>query len=143
MKTKISGIASLLTCVMLAIGMAACGQSNMIRQDEERAVYRYKIRVYYLDGGSRERTFLTKASPYIATGHRSIRGCGDGFPRLYWERVETYGKYRDNGACRFEVLYKKDVSEEYYKAKIISTRKTPDGCIIHKLDRDKKKGGGL
>lgn len=129
MRTKISGIASLLTCVMLAVGMASCFP---IHKDEEFAVYRYSVNLHYLDGGSNKRTFVTHWEPYIGVGYRSS------FPRFYWTLVGGR-ECVENGVCRFEIISKRDITEEYYKAKIISTRKTSDGCIIHKLDRDKKR----
>lgn len=129
MKTKISEIASLLTCVMLAIGMAACHAP--IHEDEEFAVYRYSVNLHYLDGGSKKRTFITRWEPYISAGYKS------GFPRFYWTPVGER-EYMENGVCRFEVISKRDITEEYYGKKIISSRRYWDpassvGGTLHKL----------
>lgn len=123
------------------LGMTSCG--DFPRENEVYAVYRYTVQLHYLDGGSKERSFLTVFEPYISAGYRG------GFPRFYWRPMGEWTEVYENGVCRYEVLYKKDVTEEYYGHKIISTRRCIDRMvtpvynrIVHKLDMgDKEKGG--
>ena len=59
--------------------------------------------------------------------------------------VGEWQEYMENGVCRFEVISKRDITEEYYSKKIVSSREywnpfTYEGGTLHKLT---EKGGEL
>lgn len=121
----------------LLIGMTSCG--DYPHANEVHAVYRYTVQLYFMDGGTAEKTFLAreeKYEPHIGTGYRG------GFPRFHW--ISDKGRSHSmDGVCRFKVISKRDVSEEYYGKKIISTRQywdawTYTGGTLHTLEQ---KGG--
>lgn len=123
-----------LTAILMAflmIGMTSCG--DYPRKKEVHAVYRYTVRLYFMDGGTEEKTFLTRDEPYIGTRYKS------GFPRFHWSS-DKWEPYCLDGVCRFKVISKRDVTEEYYNDKIISTRQywdawTHTGGTLHTLEQ--------
>lgn len=123
--------------VFLMIGMTSCG--DYPHANEVHAVYRYTVRLYFMDGGTEEKTFLATEEvyePHISAGYRG------GFPRFRW--ISDNGRSHClDGVCRFKVISKRDVSEEYYNKKIVSTRQywdawTHTGGTLHTLA---EKGG--
>lgn len=125
-----------LASCLLAVSTTSC---YPIYGDEEFAVYHYTVKLYYLDGGTKTRTFDTNQKPYISSGYK------DGFPRFYWRPMGEWQEYMENGVCRFEVISKRDITEEYYSKKIVSSREywnpfTYEGGTLHKLT---EKGGEL
>ena len=127
-----------LTAILMAflmVGMTSCG--DYPRKNEVHAVYRYTVKLYFMDGATEEKTFLAREEvyePHISTGYKS------GFPRFRW--ISDKGRsHRLDGVCRFKVLSKRDVSEEYYKKKIVSTRRYWDpwvstGGVLHTLEQE-------
>lgn len=110
------------------LGMTSC---YPVHEDEEFAVYKYSVMLHYLDGGTKTRTFITNWEPYISSGYKS------GFPRFYWTPIGEC-EYMENGVCRFKVISKRDITEEYYNKKIVSSRQywnpmTYVGGTLHKL----------
>lgn len=114
--------------MLFLLGMTSC---YPIHQDEKFAVYRYSVNLHYQDGGAKVRTFDTNWKPYIATGYKS------GFPRFYWTPIGD-GQHVEDGVCRFEIISRRDITEEYYGKKIISSREYWNpwnyvGGTLHKL----------
>lgn len=119
-----------LTAILVTLLMIGTTSCECLDSDEEQAVYLYTVRAYYLDGGSRVITMKGFYPPEV----ECYRG-------NYW--LASYhglcGRERvlEPAACRYDLLETKDISEEYYGKKIVSSRSFRE-TIIHKLA---EKGG--
>lgn len=114
----------------LMIGMTSC--YHYLGENEVQAVYRYTIKAYYLDGGSRVITMKGFFSPKV----QSYKGS-------YW--LETFYGYdgsirmSEPAVCRYDLLHKEDITEEYYGRKIVSSE-VDGNIVVHTLEQ---KGGAL
>ena len=110
---------------LLMLGVTSC--CHCLGEDEVQAVYRYTIRAYYLDGGNKVITMKGFFPPKV----RSYKGS-------YW--LETYyghnGSMRmtESAACRYDLLHKEDVTEEYYGRNIASSE-VIDNVVVHTLEK--------
>lgn len=123
-------LTAVLLSLLLALGIASCNQ-HFLASNERQAIYRYTIKAYYLDGGSRVITMKGFFPPkvYSYRGAYSLKTC--------------YGAYNGNirdsetAACRYDLLHTEDITAEYYNAEIVSTQ-VYDGVTVHTI---KGKGG--
>lgn len=124
MKRKLTAI----LMAFLMVGITSC--YHYLGENEVQAVYRYTIRAYYLDGGNKVITMKGLFPPEVR-----------GYKGSYW--LETcYGHngsilMTESASCRYDLLHKEDITEEYYGRKIVSSE-VVDNVVVHTLE---KKGG--
>lgn len=110
---------------LLMLGMTSC--YHYLGADEVQAVYRYTIKAYYLDGGNRVITMKGLFPPEVR-----------GYKGSYW--LETcYGyngsiRMSESAACRYDLLHKEDMTEEYYGRKIVSSE-VIGNVVVHTLEK--------
>lgn len=128
--------AAILASLVLTVSTTSC--DSFLGSNEVQAVYRYTLRAYYLDGGNRVITMIGYHKPVVETGRR-------------WWSAGSYslvsyhgynGRIREceKAVCRYDLLHVEDVTEDYYNAKIVSSRVTGNGFKVYTIT---KKGGAL